>query len=406
MRLMKSRLRALLLAMAVAAIVATATATPSAAQANAPPTDVSISFRHGYRGDQDGHSWFFALTNQGGQEPVSGQVRLSFTRHADGTAVALVLEETSVHRYPREQFGDLLGPEHGHFDGETGIWHFRNLRPGHGIELSVSTFAAGRNEYRDLVRGRGEIISTIPKESAMSMHNNVAEGWKIQGPVRNKKAQGNAKLEMQVSDRSPVSGATTDFTVKFQNQGDNRGTLHEDFPLFGVEVQVSHSLGLEFVSASPPTGSIGGTDPFSVATTFDSGTGIWNIGAVPRHPENPFIDLPLTFRYNGDVPLEDACLTAELENFVPPEDPNPAYQLDNKVRMCLGEAPLSLVREGDLQILTVYPCVGVTTDPCDAQDTVEILLDTDIHLDDARANGVGYYEFPRPDIFLFQVEDT
>ena len=391
MRLLKSRPRALLLGLAVAAILATAAATPSAALAQAPPTDVSISLRHGYRGDQDGHDWFFALTNVGGREPVSGQVQISFTRHADGAAVGLHTTTPKVYEYPRER-GATLGPEHGRFDRETQIWHFRNLRPGHGIELVVSTFSTpDPTRYRNLVKGRAEIISTIPKESAMYIHNNVAEGWKIQGGALNQKVEGNAQLEMQVSDRSPASGDTTDFTVKFLNRGDDTGSFYEDFPLFGVEVEVVPSTGLEFVSASPPSGNIGTRNPFSVATTFDSGTGTWNIGYVPDHEQKPFIDLPVTYRYNGDVPLEEACLTAELKSFVPPEDPNPIYRRDNRVEVCLGDDPTVLFQRGEISLFTVYPCVGATAYPCNAQDTLELVAV--IERDVMREEGIGIDRF-------------
>ncbi len=430
MHLVRRKSWALLLALAVAVILATAVATETAqAQEPPPPHDLSLRYRHGLvAGAGEFVGWIFVLTNQGGQHAHSGQVKVSFTPYRDGTVSAEVASTP---------FDIGLDPKFGSFDPATGIWHFRNLRPGETAELALHATLHGStpgSEGRWLVKGRGEIISSLPKEESMFLYNNVTrEAWKYAYIGREHAAEGDAVVDMLVSDRFPQMNDTVDFTVRFNNRPGYRGSLYDTHHMYEVRVKVSPSPGLELVSAEAPSrtydlGTSTTRDDIQISSSFDLATGIWNLGTVPESRIRYQIDMPVTVRYTGSAPLEEACLTAELVNVVPPERPAddlgpdvPDTQRNNRVRVCLGKDPTVLIRDGEIGIFTVHPCVGATAYPCNDQDTLELvarmsraqILEHDIGID--RSDGLveihsGAGEQPvvflQPETIVIQVEDT
>ena len=443
--------------MAVAVILAAAFA-PQVAQAQEPPPphDLALRYRHGLSARADGFiSWIFVLTNQGGQHAHSGQVKVTFTPYRGGTVVPSVAENPD---------STGLDPKFGHFDPATGIWHFRNLRPGETAELKLGIdwdgrvagqTTAGSGKNRDgipigrgpggpggaLVKGRGEIISSLPREEARFRYNNVTrEAWRHVTGTGGLAAEGDAEVDMLLSgDLSPQVNDTVDFTVKFRHWSVHSTSLHGNFDMHEVRVKVSPSPGLELVEADPPSGTFGKPNPSNfqhltpphnipISTSFYLSTGIWDLGSLPEvSGHRLYIEMPVKVRYNGKVPLEEACLTAELVNVVPPERPafdlspyNPNAHLNNKVRGCLGEAPTVLVSESSLaaqplegfKLIEFFPCVGVTAYPCNEQDSLELVADIPAEKagidqdDNSRITNFGRGTIFQTDSIVVQVGDT
>ena len=424
--------------MAVAAILAAAFA-PQVAQAQEPPPphDLALRYRHGISVRADGFiSWIFILTNQGGQHAHSGQVKVTFIPYrGDVTVVSSV---------PIGQAATGLDPKFGHFDPATGIWHFRNLRPGETAELHLYTSiglksdgtAASRSQGETLVKGRGEIISSVPKEEPMFRYNNVThEAWK-EFSFGEHAAEGDAVVDMLLRGvLFPQANDTVDFTVRFRNSEAYHDTIHYSHDMHEVRVKVSPSPGLDLVSANAPSGMFGETgSQISISSSFDLSTGIWDLGYVPEPAGHLNIEMPVEVRYTGAVPLEEACLTAELDNVVPPERPaldltpdNRNTQRNNRGRICLGEDPTVLIRDeigehitpatdGDgFRPFTVYPCVGETAYPCTAQDALELvvpisrvdMLERGIGnaRNDARLTDFGDATILQPESIVLNVED-
>lgn len=416
MYLLKRKSWALLLAVAAAVFLATPAATQSVqAQEPRPPHDLAISFRHGLTGTEGGE-WIFILTNQGGRHAHSGEVQVSFTPYLGGTVSAVVA---------RGPFDMGIDPKFGRFDPATGIWHFRNLAPGQATELKLYADLSGNPvgvPGGSLVIGRAEIVSSWPREESMFLYNNATrEAWKNfrGGPQA---AEGNARLEMGVGDRSPEVNDTVDFTVRFQNHSPGFGSLYTNFDMYGVLVKVSPSQGLDLVSAAAPSrtydhGTPDPEDDTHISSSFDLSTGIWNLGSVPESRFGLQIDMPVTVRYTGAAPLEEACLTAELVNVVPPERTyDPVFQRDNVVSVCLGDDdPTVLIREGEFPLFTFYPCVGETAYPCNDQDTLELValinradmskFDIGIDRSDIYVSD-RWHTVLQPESMVLQVEDT
>ncbi len=399
----------MLLAVFTGMVLAAAAAQGAAhAQEPPPPHDLSLRYRHGLSSANDYIGWIFVLTNQGGQHAHSGQVKLSFTPYVGDPDIVLEVASGGT------EMG--LDPDHGRFDPATNIWHFRNLPPGHTAELqlhdSLSNQAPPGTPGRDLVKGRGEIISSVPEEDPMFLYNNATrEAWRHVGPGNDDAAEGDAVVEMRVGDRFPQANDTVDFTVSFYGARGYIGSLYEKHDMYEVRVKVSPSPGLELVSAAAPNrtydfGTSTTSDDVQISSSFDLSTGIWNLGTVAEFRFREFIDMPVKVRYTGAVPLDEACLTAELVNVVPPERPlddlgfgAPDTQGNNKARACLGDdLTVTLLTEGNLDHFTLYPCFGVSAYPCNAQDTVEFVS--------ILIGSSGEERIFQPENIVLQVEDT
>ena len=403
----------MLLAAFIGMVLAAAAQSPAHAQSPPLPHDLSLTFRHGLLGTE-GQTWIFTLTNEGQQHAHSGQVQVSFTPYRGGT-VSVDLA--------RHQLDIGLDPEFGHFDGATRIWHFRNLAPGQTTELKLSAVFMDRRTRSGkerLIIGSAEIVSSVPREGPEYLHNNATrEAWKYRrSAARSDAAEGNATVDLQVSNRFPEANDTVDFTVRFQNKRGYIGSLYQYHDMYDVRVKLTPSPGLTIMSAAAPSGAFGsGDDEIQISSSFRRSTGIWNIGSVPQQRSVTYIEMPVTVRYTGGS-LEEACLTAEVDNVLPPERPDePHIQRDSKVRVCLGEAPTALLREGEHPLLNIFPCVGETAYPCNDQDTVELvvpitredILEQGIGIDrhDGIVPGEGLLTaFVRPDDMAIQVEDT
>ena len=416
MRLLKSRPRALLLAVAVAVILAATVATQVAqAQDPLPPHDLAISLEEDIQGHTVSKYWTFVLTNRGGQDAHSGQVKFSFTPHAGGT---IVMEEVDTFRVP------AIPLHHGYFDPVTGIWHFKNIRAGQtikvGIRIRFQGGPVGQHTKDHLVLGRAEIVSFLPKEEPMLLYNNLVERWWSQDNSGSTvPAQGDAEVGMRLSSNQfPKKNDTVNFTIQAdvgQCSVNSYSTFDAVYDLFEVRVKVNHSPGLELASAQAPMG-----------TVFDRSTGVWDVGSLSgRTPEcwgnGVRVDMPVSFQYTGDVPLEDACLTAELDNVFPPETVlDPGAQRNNRVRICLGEDPTVLVSGSvraeqileDFKLIEFFPCVGKTAYPCNEQDTLELVADipaydAGIDRDGAgRIINIGGGNIFQPNGIVIQVGDT
>ena len=118
-----------------------------------------------------------------------------------------------------------------------------------------------------------------------------------------------------------------------------------------------------------------------------------------------------------DVPLEERCITARVSKSTPP--PSDDYVL-GRLKQCLGDDPLVLFERGELDLFTLYPCLGVTpiAYPCrddDDDSTVdnglELVVGSGITSQfTPRAQGVGRSDddntvYLRPGSVVVQAKD-
>ena len=265
---------------------------------------------------------------------------------------------------------------------DTQIWTIRDLPPGGTATRGVSWLEPPRPatsaSERVPQRIYAEIIESVPAEpeTPRFQFNNATEHWGIltrnninpqfwSGLLTN----GNAGVEItRISNRLPRAEGATTFTVHVENfyeslrYGDRTLRPGQDHTQFDVQVEISLSAGLSFAGTQqvPPSG-----------TTFDSTTGIWDVGAMTFGADR---SLPVAVNLTSDLadlPLEDRCLTAKVVRAVPWFASDPSKRQNDTATACLG---VELLSSGMMDLIDFYPCIGVTSYPCTDANTLELVI--------------------------------
>ena len=219
------------------------------------------------------------------------------------------------------------------------------------------------------------VKSGVPEEDEHFKADNSAVSWiSVDGrddPGSNGAARSTYWLEASVDDLLPEAGDTVKFT--FRPLTGFSGREH----ITGAIVRLKLDNGMGTPTATPPTD-----------TTFAAATGLtrtwdWDIGELQHFPMevSTTLDNPLP----AGVAVSDLCLTAELT--ARPDNrgfsDRAAY---TTAEFCLREDPVTLLQNGETDLFTIYPCVGVTTYLCSSSDTVEMVVNGD---QAARAAGIN-----------------
>ena len=405
--LKKPILGVLALALAVGVALAAAASGTGTAQAQAPPPDLGVEV------ESETLGWVITVRNGGGQTVKRGQIRLTVTPHIPPGPTMLFprFKVSHLHR-TAEELSSLY-----YHDQPNATLNILNLRPGRSYTVPMGLLRF--NSERNLVKVRAEIIDVFPKESETGSWNNVDEGWGLADTAIGT-AIGHTSVQVRVSDRFPDPGDSVSFKVSLENNNFeryDRGWNDQN----QIRVKVSLSPGMELVRFNPPAN-----------TRFDQATGIWHAGTLKgRRTANPrpeSKEATVTVKYNGNspIPAGEHCLTAELVHVIPEEDYRDTdWKIrDNHRHVCLGD-DLPVLFQGisnpanrsDLDLFTVYPCVGRTAYPCNQDDTLELvagmhergLLQEDIgigRVDDDLVPGLNNYVILQPESIVLQVGDT
>ena len=283
----------------------------------------------------------------------------------------------------------------------TSLWTIRNLPPGgsetKGFGAERDFPGVGGMPEKMPQRFHAEIIESVPKEAPRFGFNNATEHWAIVSTPGTLGLLGgsfftNADLVLAVasiSDRSPQPEGATTFTVTTDadtsSDNDIPGPLHsdQDHSLFEVQVEISLSPGLSFAGTQPEAPS---------GTTFDTSTGIWNVGAVGAVTPSLQVAVNLSADRLTDLPLEERCLTAKVVSAQPWFADDPLKRLNDTDTACLGRP--TVLSSGTMDLVDFYPCIGVTSAPCTSEDTLELVVAVG---DDKRIE--------RPDSFIVHIPD-
>ncbi len=138
-------------------------------------------------------------------------------------------------------------PSEGTYDSATGLWTVGSV-----ITSTPQTLV---------------VMATVQSPKPQTNVASIAHSDQFDPDTSNNTAaivvtpqQADLTLDKIVDDPTPTVGATITYTVTLGNNGPDGAT--------GVQVTDSLPAGLSFVSATPSQG------------TYDSGTGLWNVGAV------------------------------------------------------------------------------------------------------------------------------
>ena len=226
-----------------------------------------------------------------------------------------------------------------------------------------------------LLEWKASVTSAYP-ESESRVYNNKAEAWQGVADHVSFPTEARYSLMSSVDDSPPLTDGTgaANFVITVVRPETHvlvgRAT-------FGGYVSVELTPGL---SAGAPTfeviDSVG--DPVSPTpsnVSYDhndnDNTGRFKIGYSDTHTSFT-MTLPVTV--DNGATLYEQCLMAEVIA-TPPAGPFPPYDdpSDNLAKVCLGSPPPTTpLQSGAVSAFTFYPCVGITTDPCDSNDDVRV----------------------------------
>ena len=147
--------------------------------------------------------------------------------------------------------------------------------------------------------------------------------------------------------------------------------------MIDTEVDVEMTGGLT-VSGTPTyaAGFLGNTNLAGVPDSWTYSDGMIDVGTLEYNEGGPyFVTLPVTV--SSSAVVNEQCLTATITGNPPPgTGPLDDDVSDNVAKVCLVESDQKvLLRSGQANLLALYPCVGVTTHPCDSSDSVVLAID-------------------------------
>ena len=311
---------------------------------------------------------------------ITAGANFTFTARNQGTAAAygvtvdVEIADQTIHSSSAgfEQKSDTTCS--GNIPGTTcikGTWTVDSLGAGEETTFAIlprlasglSCCPQGHDSWA--VPARAVIKSKVPGEEERFKGDNTAVGWISVNQIGTGvvKAEGDYWLEAGVDDLLAEAGDTVKFSFKASMKFVSVAARNTS--LYGVKLRLTLPDGMGTPTATPP-----GT------TTFTAATGLtrawdWDIGTFKS---NTPLDLVVSTTLDNPLPAgvvrSDLCLTAVLTA----ERPNNISSLPTSAEICLREDPVTLLKTGETHLITLYPCVGVSTYPCSSSDTVEMVV--------------------------------
>ena len=205
-----------------------------------------------------------------------------------------------------------------------------------------------------------------------NLRNNTARVWSYDysftagGTDTTRQVLGNYSVSVTVDNPNPAPGGTVNFTIK-ADRTNPYGVTGETPPPIDLKVDVELTDGL----------TVTGTPTYAPAAALRADSvsysdGVFTIGTLKQGKSRKnSVTLPITVASSAVVNKQ--CLTAKLTGNPPPGVGEHEDDIsDNVAKVCLGDQPVEPFVRGQVDAFTVYPCVGITTEPCDNTDDVKV----------------------------------
>ncbi len=291
---------------------------------------------------------------------------------ADATALGDFAVDAIAHPFYRVPVGSAIASlQNGR---RTFQWSIPALKGGQKVEyqakvnqrklLSPAEFDERRRPFEHFAR-----VTTSSHDSNPA--NNTSRIWSFNSSFSgfvtyHNQATGNYKVTVTVDEPSPSPGDTVNFTITAIGQEG----LGAELPSIDLQVDIELTDGLS-VSGTPTYISANrlgevGTTPSSLSY----GDGVFNIGTLTSdYRDWNSVTLPVMVASGATV--NQQCLTATLTGNPPPA-PGRDDISDNVAEVCLGDQSAEPFVSGQVDAFTIYPCVGITTPPCDNTDDIRV----------------------------------
>ena len=354
---------------------------------------------------------------------VEYSVRNAGTQTANGVAVSFLLEDLETSAFVSSS--SITTTEEGTTQRFT--WQVGTLSPGETSQkLTFNTFG-----HSGLTRDPGDLnligvitatASSLQPEPDLLSANNVAKFYSYTaggGHTSRHMRNNRLALLLSVDDLRPDAGGDVDFGLTAHQLASGNSQVYNT--VGDIDIRVELSRGLEFKSTTD------WTRPDAFTTTGRSAT--WTPGAVDVYgadntrpsKRDIAIEAKLTSDSLDDIPLEERCITARVEDSIPP--PNPDYVL-SRLTQCLGDDPPVLLNSGKVELMAVYSCVDAdpVVYPCRSDSQGAVASDLELlvrvkpaNIPELRSSGLGridegttkdgYRVALRPEKVVIQVKD-
>ena len=221
-------------------------------------------------------------------------------------------------------------------------------------------------------------ITTSSFESEFRKGNNTSRVWSyayLTSTHEYRQAAGNYIVNVSVDEQSPSPGDTVDFTVLTYRENPYKppDVPGDPPPPIDMKVDIELTGGLSVSGAPSYVTTTPGGSPLPKPDSVSYDNGVFNVGTLKSQsptPQRNSVTLPIRVADNATV--HEQCLTATLTGNPPPgTGPLDDDIADNVAKICLGAASIPL-RSGEISAFTLYPCVGITTEPCDNSDDIRV----------------------------------
>ena len=302
------------------------------------------------------------VTYEYDSEKIAYSIRNVGTAAATGVTVSFLLEDLQTDSFVTSS--SITTTSTG--TNQSFTWEVGTLLPG---DFPVSLKFSARNHAGHATAKRiGAITATASSnqpEPGPLLGNNVTKVYSYAASTTGASLhmEGNRLgLLLSVDDLRPAGGGDVSFGLTAISL--NPQALSDYINLIDdIEIKVELSDGLEFKSITD------WTRPTGFTTSGRSAT--WEPEAVDSKPDS---DTPANFLISReitietqltsgegqsltDIPLGERCFTAWVSGSTPPHSPD--YVLGS-LKQCLGDDPTVLFEEEELNLFTLYPCVGVS----------------------------------------------
>ncbi len=239
----------------------------------------------------------------------------------------------------------------------TGIWTVGTLAAGQSHRMQFGSELPDGATEAATIPLMATISNEAPKEHDALLYDNTVTVWRWVPPSgSSKEAFFNSYFEVNVDKRFPAHGEDVTFTLHFVT---TPGGGDAETQLYGLEIDVELE-GLKLVGSTPASDTV-----FTGVANDRSGR--WQLGSQKGG------DLVVVATLDGKRPLEERCFTATFGASTPPFSSQKFTNEPRSSTTCLGEDPTVVISSGEVGLMTVYPCIGVTTYPCDREGALEVV---------------------------------
>ena len=296
-------------------------------------------------------------------------------------------------------------------DGRSLVWTIPELGPLQREVLTplVTYYITGDYDNQSHPH---EIFGTVTTASFENDHhkgNNTDRVWSFDYNYGNDWIQVGMDytVDVSVDNPQPSPGDTVNFTITAGRLPRHIGVAPVAPPIdLKVDIELTGGLSHTGTPSYYSTNSSGSTNLDSehrqASAIFQNDVFTIGTGIATHQSVSDSVTLPVTVA--SDAVVNEQCLTATLTGNPPPGNGRLDDAIANNVaKLCLGDPPDRAVvfNSGETGLPTWYNCVGRTTYPCSAADSVEIVT-----LGDSAAIDAGLlYEVFKPDQVVIQVPD-